>query len=303
MPPSVGSDARLPAARRFLELDVFGAEPFLGNPLAVIAEADGLSDEQMQRIASWTNLSETAFLLPPTRPEADYRVRIFTPTSELDFAGHPALGSARALLATRAAEEAADSGNLVQECRAGLVDLRVDREHIFFAAPPLRRSGPMEPEHLAAAARALRIAPEQIRDHAWVDNGAGWCVLELGSAQEVLDLDVDIPAIPGRKIGALGVVGEAPADEAEGGHAYEVRGFVAPVPASGTAGYEDPVTGSLNAGIAQWMLERERLSPPWTARQGARLGREGLIRVDVDEEGVLWVGGTARVVVDGEILA
>ncbi|MBK0332337.1 PhzF family phenazine biosynthesis protein [Brachybacterium sp. MASK1Z-5] len=299
---------RTPSTRRFRQVDVFGADAFAGNPLAVVVDADGLSDEQMQRIASWTNLSETSFLLAPTRPGADYRVRIFTPSTELDFAGHPTLGSAFAWLAAQAdggeATGSADERILVQECRAGLVEVRVDGDDLAFAAPPLVRSGPMDADHLADAAAALGIDPADVLDHAWVDNGAGWCVLELASAQDVLDLEPDLAVIPGRKIGALGAVGataDAPTTGADG-PAYEVRGFVAPDPVSGTPGYEDPVTGSLNAGIAQWMLERGRFAPPWTVRQGTRLGRHGRVLVDVDAEGTIWIGGTVRTGIQGEIL-
>lgn len=300
---------KTPSTRRFRQVDVFGADAFAGNPLAVVVDADGLSDAQMQRIASWTNLSETSFLLAPTRPGADYRVRIFTPSTELDFAGHPTLGSALAWLAAQVdgggATGSADGRILVQECRAGLVEVRVDGDDLAFAAPPLARSGPMDADHLADAAAALGIDPADVLDHAWVDNGAGWCVLELASAQDVLDLEPDMAAIPGRKIGALGILGttaDAPTADADG-PAYEVRGFVAPDPDAGTPGYEDPVTGSLNAGIAQWMLERGRLVPPWTVRQGTRLGRDGRVLVDVDGEGTVWIGGTVTTGIQGEIIA
>lgn len=318
-----------PSTRRFRQVDVFGADAFVGNPLAVVVDADGLSGTQMQRIASWTNLSETSFLLAPTRPGADYRVRIFTPSTELDFAGHPTLGSAFAWLAAQVDGEgvtgSADARMFVQECRAGLVEVRVRGDDLAFAAPPLVRSGPMGADHVADAAAALGIDPADVIDHAWVDNGAGWCVLELASAQDVLDLEPDMAAIPGRKIGALGVVGadgDGGSGRGEGAGAdagtstdapipdpdrpaYEVRGFVAPDPDAGTPGYEDPVTGSLNAGIAQWMLERRRLTPPWTVRQGTRLGRDGrvLVDVDVDDDGTVWIGGTVRTGIQGEIIA
>lgn len=304
-------------SRPFAQVDVFGASPFRGNPLAVVLDADGLDEATMRAFASWTNLSETTFVLPPTQEGADYRVRILTPSSELDFAGHPTLGTAAAWLAAGGVPA---GERIVQECGAGLVEVRRDEAAgtLAFAAPPLRRSGPLDAEHVGAAAAALGIDPGAVRDHAWVDNGAGWCVLELGSAAEVLALAPDLAAIPGRKSGALGVVGSTEGDGADGadgtdttgtadgsaaagGPAYEVRGFVAADPESGTAGYEDPVTGSLNAGIAQWMLERGRLTPPWTARQGTALRRDGLVHLDVDADGTLWVGGTARVDLRGSI--
>jgi len=305
------------SSRPFAQVDVFGASPFRGNPLAVVLDADGLDEAAMRDFAAWTNLSETTFVLPPTQEGADYRVRILTPSTELDFAGHPTLGTAAAWLAAGGVPA---GERIVQECGAGLVEVRRDEAAgtLAFAAPPLRRSGPLEAEHVDAAAAALGIDPGAVRDHAWVDNGAGWCVLELGSAAEVLSLAPDLAAIPGRKIGALGVVGSTEGDGADGadgtdttgaadgtagagGPAYEVRGFVAADPESGTAGYEDPVTGSLNAGIAQWMLERGCLTPPWTARQGTALRRDGLVHLDVDADGTLWVGGTARVDLRGSI--
>ncbi|GAA1325953.1 PhzF family phenazine biosynthesis protein [Brachybacterium rhamnosum] len=310
-------------SRPFAQVDVFGASPFRGNPLAVVLDADGLDEAAMRAFASWTNLSETTFVLPPTQEGADYRVRILTPSTELDFAGHPTLGTAAAWLAAGGVPA---GERIVQECGAGLVEVRRDEAAgtLAFAAPPLRRSGPLDAEHVGAAAAALGIDPGAVRDHAWVDNGAGWCVLELGSAAEVLALAPDLAAIPARKIAALGVVGPTEADggvgsdESDGsdgtdttgaadgsagasGPAYEVRGFVAADPESGTAGYEDPVTGSLNAGIAQWMLERGALTPPWTARQGSALRRDGLVHLDVDADGTLWVGGTARVDLRGSI--
>lgn len=319
--------------RRFAQVDVFGADAFRGNPVAVVLDAEDLSDERMQAIAAWTNLSETTFVLPPTDPRADYRVRILTPSSELPFAGHPTLGTAAAWLAA-GGEPAGE--RIVQECGVGLVEVRREvrsggdapvaeavaepiaepprgahaarpggaadvAEHLAFAAPPLRRRGPLEEEHVAAACAALGVRREDVADHAWVDNGAGWAVIELSTAAEVVALEPDLAAIPGRKISALGVVGGSAGAAAEDGPAYEVRAFVAPDPATGTAGYEDPVTGSLNAGVAQWMLERGRFAPPWTAHQGTRLGRDGRVAVDVDADGTVWVGGTARVLVRGEL--
>ncbi|MCW1803852.1 PhzF family phenazine biosynthesis protein [Brachybacterium squillarum] len=287
------------SSRPFAQVDVFGASPFRGNPLAVVLDADGLDEGTMRAFASWTNLSETTFVLPPTQEGADYRVRILTPSTELDFAGHPTLGTAAAWLAAGGVPA---GERIVQECGAGLVEVRRDEAAgtLAFAAPPLRRGGPLEAEHVGAAAAALGIDPGAVRGHAWVDNGAGWCVLELGSAAEVLALAPDLAAIPARKIAALGVVGPTGTDGADGA-AYEVRGFVAADPESGTAGYEDPVTGSLNAGIAQWMLERGALTPPWTAHQGTALRRDGLVHLDVDADGTVWVGGTVRVDLRGSI--
>ncbi|MGY5766495.1 PhzF family phenazine biosynthesis protein [Brachybacterium sp. DNPG3] len=322
-----------PRSRAFAQVDVFTAVPFGGNPLAVVLDADGLDDAAMQAIARWTNLSETTFVLPPTQPGADYRVRILTPTGELDFAGHPTLGTAAAWLAAHDGDpadgdpadgdpadgradgrDAAPGRRIVQECGIGLVEVRVEQGTFAFAAPPLRRTGPLDPEHLWLAADALGIAPAAILDHAWVDNGAGWYVVELASAEEVLALEPDLARLPGRKLGAIGVVGAASGvtgGAASGAHedapAYEVRGFVASDPDSGTPGFEDPVTGSLNAGIAQWMLERRARTPPWTVSQGTRLGRSGRVRIDVDSTdadstGTVWIGGETTVRISGRIV-
>lgn len=292
-----------PVSRPFAQVDVFGASPYRGNPVAVVLDAYRLSEEQMQAFAAWTNLSETTFVLQPTVPGADYRLRIFTPTGELPFAGHPTLGTAAAWLA---AGGVPGGERIVQECAVGLVEVRRggaapedarDVETLAFAAPPLQRSGPLDAEHLQLAAAALGVPDQAVVDHAWVDNGPGWAVVELGSAAEVVALKPDLAAIPGRKIASLGVIGPDTGSDM----AYEVRAFFAPDSATGTPGYEDPVTGSLNAGIAQWMLERGRLTPPWTAHQGTRLGRDGAVRVDVDAEGTVWIGGCARVAIRGMI--
>ncbi|EWS81765.1 phenazine biosynthesis protein PhzF [Brachybacterium phenoliresistens] len=275
--------------RRFAQLDVFSDQPFGGNPLAVIVDAEGLSDEQMLRIAAWTNLSETTFLLPPTQPGADYRVRIMTTSGELPFAGHPTLGSARAWLEAGGRPM---GEKIVQECAAGLVSVRRDGERLAFAAPPLQRSGPLETAEVSRIAAALGIAREEIVGHAWADNGPGWQVVELASAQAVLDLEPQLE--PEIKIGVIGrYAADAPHPR---GAAYEVRALLGAVPSSGASACEDPVTGSLNAGVAQWLLGRGELAGSWIASQGARLGRSGLVHVQVeadDGESVVWIGGHA----------
>ncbi|GAA1725133.1 PhzF family phenazine biosynthesis protein [Brachybacterium phenoliresistens] len=275
--------------RRFAQLDVFSDQPFGGNPLAVIVDAEGLSDEQMLRIAAWTNLSETTFLLPPTQPGADYRVRIMTTSGELPFAGHPTLGSARAWLEAGGRPM---GEKIVQECAAGLVAVRRDGERLAFAAPPLQRSGPLETAEVSRIAAALGIAREEIVGHAWADNGPGWQVVELASAQAVLDLEPQLE--PEMKIGVIGrYAADAPHPR---GAAYEVRALLGAVPSSGASACEDPVTGSLNAGVAQWLLGRGELTGSWIASQGARLGRSGLVHVQVeaaDGEAIVWIGGHA----------
>lgn len=290
--------------RRFAQLDVFSDQPFGGNPLAVIVDAEGLSDEQMLRIAAWTNLSETTFLLPPTQPGADYRVRIMTTSGELPFAGHPTLGSARAWLEAGGRPM---GEKIVQECAAGLVAVRRDGDRLAFAAPPLQRSGPLEAAEVSRIAAALGIAREEIIGHAWADNGPGWQVVELASAQAVLDLEPQLE--PEMKIGLIGrYAADAPHPR---GAAYEVRALLGAVPSSGASACEDPVTGSLNAGVAQWLLGRGELTGSWIASQGARLGRSGLVHVQVeaadggggpfDGGSVVWIGGHAVTRVAGTI--
>ena len=273
-------------SRAFAQVDVFSAVPYRGNPVAVVLDADGLGTEEMQRIANWTNLSETTFVLPPTDPGADYRVRIFTPSEELPFAGHPTIGTCHAWL-ERNPGHAGDT--VVQECGAGLVTLRRAGGRLAFAAPPLLRDEPVEEELQTTIADALGIDRAAIRDANWLDNGPGWVAVLLDSAQAVLDL------APG-EIGdlKLGVVGPHSAGAPE---AVEVRAFF---PVAG-ATLEDPVTGSLNAGLGLWLLRTGRVEAPYVASQGTALGRAGRVHVDQDADGTVWVGGDAVTCVRGEI--
>jgi PhzF family phenazine biosynthesis protein len=276
------------ASHVFKQVDVFTAEAFKGNPLAVVIGADGLTDQQMAGIANWTNLSETTFLLAPTNPEADYRVRIFTPERELPFAGHPTLGSCHAWLSTGIAPK---QENIVQECGVGLVRIRRDGKRLAFAAPPLRRAGNVAPDMLARIARALRIEPEAIKASQWVDNGPGWVGVMLATRSELLAIERDYPALPGQ---ALGVV--APWDENRDGTGaqFEVRAFV------GTRAAEDPVTGSLNAGLAQWLIGAGLAPDAYIASQGTKLGRAG--RVHVARAGAdIWIGGDTVTCIEGKI--
>jgi PhzF family phenazine biosynthesis protein len=270
---------------RFSQVDVFSAEPMLGNPVAVVHDADGLSDDDMARFARWTNLSETTFLLEPTRAGADYRLRIWTPGGELPFAGHPTLGSAHAWL--EAGGVPTDPGVLVQECGAGLVRVRRG-ERLAFAAPPLLRSGPVSDEDRAAIRRALRLDDSQIVDCAWVDNGPGWVGVLLPDAATVLAVRPDLTAFGALEIGVVG-----PYASGEGDADVEVRAFV---PTMGIG--EDPVTGSLNAGVAQW-LAGNRLPSSYVASQGTVLGRRGRVHVSLEGDD-LWVGGDTRLVIAGE---
>jgi PhzF family phenazine biosynthesis protein len=262
--------------------------------VAVVHDADGITDEEMARFARWTNLSETTFLLSPTQPGADYRLRIWTPAGELPFAGHPTIGSAHAWL--EAGGTPATGGEVVQECAAGLVRLR-RAGRLAFAAPPLVRSGPVDATDRAAIARALRICEDEIVDAGWVDNGPGWVAVLLTDAEAVLALKPDFAAFgdleigvvgPYRKIGVVGSHGAGADAE------IEVRAFV---PTMGIG--EDPVTGSLNAGIAQW-LAGDRLPASYVSSQGTVLGRRG--RVHIETEGdTIWVGGDALTTVTGEV--
>lgn len=273
--------------RRFAQVDVFGSGPCSGNPVAVVLDAEGMGDGEMQRFARWTNLAETTFVLPPTRPEADYRVRIFTPVLELPFAGHPTLGTCHAWL--RGGGEARDHGEVVQECDAGLVRIRREGEgQLAFEAPPLVRSGPASEEEAAKVASALGVDPGEMLAVEWVDNGPGWICAQFESAERVLELR------PGALDFDLGAVGfHPPGSEA----AIELRAWA---PVNGLAA-EDPVTGSLNASVAQWLLGNGRLTAPYLARQGTAIDRAGRIEVSADDDGTIWVGGRAETVIDGSV--
>jgi PhzF family phenazine biosynthesis protein len=271
--------------RRFSQLDVFTAVPLRGNPLAVVHDAQGLSDAQMADFARWTNLSETTFLLPPDDPLADYRVRIFTPGGELPFAGHPTLGSCHAWLAAGGVPR--DAAVVVQQCGVGRVRVRRDADRLAFAAPPLRRTGPVEPALRAQVRAALGLSDEALRRLEWIDNGPGWMAALLPDAATVLALRPDFVAMRGLK---LGVIGPHPAgSECQ----FEVRAFV---PGLGVP--EDPVTGSLNAGLAQWLIGEGLAPDRYAAAQGAALGRAG--RVHVARQGDdIWIGGAVCPVVSG----
>jgi PhzF family phenazine biosynthesis protein len=272
--------------RAFRQVDVFTGIPYLGNPLAVVHDADGLTDEQMKRFSAWTNLSEATFLLAPSDEQADYRVRIFNLSSELPFAGHPTLGSCHAWL--EAGGRPRQPGVVVQECGAGLVTIRVREDGSAFAAPPLVRSGPVEEPVAEQVAAMLRVSRDEIVDLQWADNGPGWIAVLLSSAEAVLkvrpgpgDLDVGIagPHPPG-----------GPAD-------FEVRAFF---PAGGVT-LEDPVTGSFNASLAQWLLGAGLARAPYLVQQGTVLGRSGQVRITQDDDGQVWVGGNAVTCVSGTV--
>jgi PhzF family phenazine biosynthesis protein len=269
-------------SRTFNQVDVFTTAPYRGNPVAVVLDGEGLSSEQMQRFAHWTNLSETTFLLPSVN--GDYRVRIFTPVAELPFAGHPTLGSCHAWLAQHG--EAKET--IVQECGAGLITVKRTESGLAFAAPPLIRSGPAEEREIQHAADVLKIGRDEIVDAAWADNGPGWLAVLLRDAEAVLALE------PGFVDFDLGVVGPHPAGAET---AWELRAFF---PKDGST-VEDPVTGSLNASVAQWLLESGRASAPYVAAQGTALGRAGRVHITQDAGGAVWVGGGTLTLIQGEV--
>lgn len=271
--------------RAFKQVDVFTDTPYAGNPVAVVLDGYGLSAEQMQTVARWTNLSETTFVLPPTTPEADYRVRIFTPDSELPFAGHPTLGTCHAWLEFGGS---ARDGVVTQECGVGLVPIRQTDRGLAFAAPPLMRSGAVEEDLVARIAGILRIGREAIIDAQWVDNGPGWVAVQLADAKAVLDVR---PAFVEDLF--IGVVGQHPQGSDV---AIEVRAFIG----FNGANVEDPVTGSLNASLAQWLLSTGKLSAPYVAAQGTAIGRRG--RVHVSQEGdQIWVAGGTHTLISGQV--
>lgn len=273
--------------RRFHQLDVFTDTPLLGNPLAVVHDADGLDDAVMASFAKWTNLSETTFLLTPTRPDADYRVRIFTPGGELPFAGHPTLGSCRAWLEAGGRPQGGDV--VVQECGVGLVRVRRDGTRLAFAAPSLRRTGPLEAELVTRVAQGLGVAQGDILHHQWVDNGPGWCAVMLPSAEVVLGLRPDFSLLADLKLGVVG-------PQSSGHDAlFEVRAFV---PSLGIR--EDPVTGSLNAGLAQWLIGAGLAPAHYVAAQGTALGRAGRVHVtSVGDD--IWIGGDIASCIEGRV--
>ena len=303
----------------FRQVDVFTAVPYFGNPLAVVLDGSGLDDAAMQRFARWTNLSETAFLLPPTEASADYQVRIFTPGGELPFAGHPTLGSCHAWL--EAGGQPKDSGMIVQQCPLGLVNIRREAgtRRLAFAAPPLQRI-PLDAELLAQVVQALGLQPEQVLAAQRLDNGPVWLGLLLDSVEAVLQLAPNHLAL--EKLGVeVGVAGIYPPEETplligrvnREAHAFdlearqkpgiaalpdlEVRAFAATIGIT-----EDPVTGSLNASLAQWLMAEGRMPERYMASQGFCLGRAGQVYLERDAQGQVWVGGESVTCIEGQVM-
>lgn len=269
----------------FKQLDVFSNEPLKGNPLAVVLGADALTDAQMAAFARWTNLSETTFLLKPTTSDADYRVRIFTTQNELPFAGHPTLGTCHAWL--EAGGKPKGEG-IVQECGVGLVKLRRDGARLAFAAPPLIKSGEPDDALIERLAQGLGIARSDVAAAQWVDNGPGWVAVLLRDRAQVLALKPDYRQLSGLKVGVVAPWKDGEAD-------FEVRAFI-----SGEGMPEDPVTGSLNASLAQWLIGSGRAPARYVASQGTAMGRKG--RVSIEQVGDdIWVGGASVTCIDGHV--
>lgn len=284
-------DGKSATAFAFQQVDVFSSKPLLGNPLAVVIRADRLSDDQMAAFANWTNLSETTFLLEPKSPAADYRVRIFTREREVPFAGHPTLGSCHVWLASGGV---AKGGEIVQECGLGLIHIRRAPDRLSFVAPKLVRSGPIEPEVLTRIVRGLDLAPDAITASNWVDNGSGWLAIMLRSREEVLALRPNYAILAGLKVGVFAAFN--PLKDGTSAQ-FEVRALSA----EATVGHEDPVTGSLNAGLARWLIESRIAPSAYVVSQGTVLGRMG--RVHIEQDGSqIWVGGAVRTCVMGKLM-
>lgn len=283
--------------RTFAQVDVFTATPYLGNPVAVVLDGSGLSSEEMQAFTNWTNLSEATFVLPPTHAQADYALRIFCPGRELPFAGHPTLGSCHAWLQAGGVPKGED---VVQECGVGLVRIKRDDTRLAFAAPPLRRSGPLSPDDVTLIAQGLGVQRSDIIHHAWCDNGPGWRAVMLTSAQQVLSLKPNAEVLQGLDIGVVGprgkvgVLGAHPLGDA----LFEVRAFFPTQ--QGLA--EDPVTGSLNAALGQWLIGDGLAPEHYVASQGTALGRAGRVHVSRDHQQQVWVAGDSVVCVQGQVL-
>ncbi|QOF90965.1 PhzF family phenazine biosynthesis protein [Pseudomonas lundensis] len=274
---------------QFKQVDVFSRVALKGNPVAVVLHADGLSDAQMADFARWTNLSETTFVLRPQDPQADYRLRIFTTLRELPFAGHPTLGSCHAWLEAGGQPKGRE---VIQECGAGLITIRRDAEQLAFKAPPLLRSGPVEEALIQRICAGLRIEPQSVVRASWVDNGPGWVAVMLRDRAQVLALEPDYPQLLGLALGVIAPWGSAKdGDEAH----FEVRAFIA-----GDGMQEDPVTGSLNAGLAQWLMAQGLAPARYTVSQGTAMGRAGRVAIErVGDD--IWVGGAAVTCLSGHL--
>ena len=281
--------------RAFAQVDVFTATPYLGNPVAVVLDGTGLSTQDMQAFTDWTHLSEATFVLPPTQPGADYALRIFCPGRELPFAGHPTLGSCHAWLDAGGVPQGAE---VVQECAVGLVRIRRDGQRLAFAAPPLRRGGPLPEDEVLRIAQGLGLARKDILHHAWCDNGPQWRGVMLASAEQVLALQPNAQMLAGMEVGVVAPLDKAASeDKHDPTETFEVRAFF-----PGHGGLtEDPVTGSLNAALGQWLIGAGLAPEQYVARQGSAMGRAGRVHVQQDAHGQVWVGGESVVCIKGHV--
>ncbi|MAH85660.1 MAG: phenazine biosynthesis protein PhzF [Rhodospirillaceae bacterium TMED8] len=272
---------------KFQQVDVFTNQPLHGNPLAVVHGADKWTVKQMQSFAHWTNLSETTFIMDPSHPDADYKVRIFTPENELPFAGHPTLGTCHSWLSLGGL--ARDDDVIKQECGIGLIYIKREADRLAFRAPPLSKTGPLNERDLTRLSAAFGLKKTDVVAHQWVANGPNWSVIMLNSAQKVLELTPDLRALSGDMVG---VVGPYP----DGGECdLEVRGFAVPAGIN-----EDPVTGSLNAGLAMWLIHSGMMKDRYVVSQGTILGRRGRVYVEKRYNDI-WVGGDVIICVDGQV--
>lgn len=267
----------------FKQVDVFPHGALKGNPLAAVIDADGLTDQQMQDFARWTNLSETIFLQTPDDPQADYKVRIFTPAGELPFAGHPTLGACHIWLTQQNMKE---KQQITQQCGVGLVQLRRDQDRYYFRAPPLRNANPLSAQEQALILASFGLAPTDIRAWRWVDNGPGWMGVLLHSREKLAAIKVDYGVLQDAFVGLCAIGPDS--------NALEVRAFCGDIKA------EDPVTGSLNASLAQWLIPEGAMPDSYIARQGFAVGSDGELRI-VSDAGGIWVGGTVQDIISGQI--
>ncbi|MEN5203152.1 PhzF family phenazine biosynthesis protein [Stenotrophomonas sp. TWI700] len=272
--------------RAFAQVNVFSSDPVLGNPVAVVLAADGLSEHRMAAFARWTNLSETTFILPPTDPRADYRLRIFTTLEEMPFAGHPTLGSCHAWLESGGRPSGED---VVQECGIGLVRIRRKDGRLSFQAPPLLRDSVLDADLLARVVTGLALQQEEVMDARWVDNGGGWLAVRLRSRASVLAARPAFEQLAGLKIGVFGPWEAGSSEDVQ----FESRAFIA-----GDGVPEDPATGSLNAGIARWLRNEEYPATRYVISQGTALGRAGRIHVECSGNEV-WIGGECATCITG----
>lgn len=288
----IRAEITMPNSLPFYQVDVFTHEAFSGNPLAVVFDADNLTTEQMQHITRWTNLSEAVFFQTPMHPEADYKVRIFTVNRELPFAGHPTLGSCFAWLQHNG--KVKRDNTIIQECGAGLVKIKQTEQGLAFAAPPIIKSGDVSPAELGSICRILNISQKDVKASQWIDNGPGWVGVLLESAEKVLSLK---PETSPEDIFDIGVIGAYPEDsECD----FELRAFFDA--SEGRSDLrEDPVTGSLNASMAQWLISSELASKQYSASQGTKLLRKGRIYLEQDATEQVWVGGEVQMRVQGVI--